>query len=291
MRILLTGAGGQLGQDLVAAFQHQNEARQTGKRSDILALSREQLDVSSRDRVYSVCHDYEPDVIIHPAAWTKVDECESNPEKAYAINACGTKYFSDMAKTLGAYMLYVSTDYVFDGRKPSPYVEWDTPNPLSVYGKSKLAGEQAMASVPFHAIIRTSWVAGYGGANMVKTVMKLLAERESLQFVEDQIGSPTFTADLADKILEITSARLTGTFHVTNSGVTSWYEFASEIATLLGYGKEKVLPVKTADLFPPRPAPRPENSVLDNMALRIEGLRLLPDWRESLAGLVHRLRD
>ncbi len=291
MRILLTGASGQLGQDIVTAFERRRDEFQPGKKPDFLALSRDQLDVSSRDQVFGVCYGYEPDVIIHPAAWTKVDECETNPDKAYAVNACGTNYLADAAKTLNAYMLYVSTDYVFDGYKSSPYIEWDTPNPLSVYGRSKLAGEHAAASVPFHAIVRTSWVAGHGGANMVKTVMKLLEERDNLQFVEDQIGSPTLTPDLADKILEIVAARLTGIFHVTNSGSTSWYGFAAEIASLLGYGEGKILPIKTADLFPPRPAPRPANSVLDNMALRTAGLGLLPDWRDSLSALVNRLKD
>ncbi|MCL5047467.1 MAG: dTDP-4-dehydrorhamnose reductase [Firmicutes bacterium] len=291
MRILVTGAGGQLGKDIVLALEKHNSVLKENLKIDFLGLDRGQLDVSVRDQVFKVCYGYEPDVIIHAAAWTKVDECESDLDKSYSINALGTRYLADAAKYLGAYFLYVSTDYVFDGTKDSPYLEWDRPNPLSVYGKSKLAGEEAVFGIPFHCVVRTSWVCGYGGANMVKTVLRLLAERDELQFVDDQIGSPTFTEDLADKIIELALGRFTGIFHVTNSGVTSWYGLAREIAALAGYDESKVLPIKTAELYPPRPAPRPANSVLDNMGLRLSDLALLPDWHLSLDKLLRQLKS
>ncbi len=290
MRILLTGAGGQLGKDIVLALKEHNESLKEHLKIDFLAMDHNGLDVSIRDQVFKVCYGYEPDIIIHAAAWTKVDECESNLEKAYCTNTMGTRYLADAAKYLNAYLLYVSTDYVFDGYKKDPYVEWDAPNPLSVYGKSKLAGEQAVYGVPFHSVVRTSWVCGYGGANMVKTLLRLLAERETLQFVDDQIGSPTFTEDLAQKIIEIAIGRHCGIFHVTNSGMTSWYGFAKETAALLGYDPSKIVPIKTSEMSPPRPAPRPANSVLDNMALRLSGLGLLPAWQTSLAKLLDRLK-
>jgi dTDP-4-dehydrorhamnose reductase len=194
----------------------------------------------------------------------------------------------DAASYVGAHVVHVSTDYVFDGTKLDPYVEWDRPNPRSAYGRSKWGGEQEVAAYPGHAIVRTAWVCGEHGGNMVKTVLKL-AERPELAFVDDQRGSPTFTADLAVAIRRLAVERRPGLFHVTNQGEVSWYEFVQAVLESAGHDPRKVRPIKTEELDPPRPAPRPANSVLDNAALRLSGLPLLPHYRESLDRLVKRL--
>jgi dTDP-4-dehydrorhamnose reductase len=219
---------------------------------------------------------------------TNVDGCETDTDRAWAVNALGTRHVADAARRAGAYLCYVSTDYVFDGRKPEPYVEWDTPNPQSVYGRSKLGGERELA--PDASIVRTAWVCGAHGNNMVKTVLRLAADRDrALSFVDDQRGSPTFTADLASAIRRIVAARLPGTFHVTNQGMCTWYEFVRAILGAAGEDPARVRPITTAELDPPRPAPRPANSVLDNAALRLSGLPLLAPYQESLERLVKEL--
>jgi len=182
---------------------------------------------------------------------------------------------------------YVSTDYVFDGTKSSPYVEWDTTAPSSVYGASKLAGELELGAES--SIIRTSWVCGYHGGNMVKTILRIAAENDRLSFVDDQHGHPTFADDLAVMIKRIVVDRRTGTFHVTNQGAVSWFDFAQEVLIASGADPARVQPVATADLQPPRPAPRPANSVLENAALRLSGIELLDDFRIPLQRLVNRI--
>ncbi len=184
----------------------------------------------------------------------------------------------------------VSTDYVFDGTKAEPYHEWDRPNPQSVYGRSKWAGEHAVAvHAPGSCVVRTAWVCGAHGPNMVKTVLGLL-DRPELAFVDDQRGCPTFTADLAPAIRRLAVARVPGVFHVTNQGATTWYGFVRAVLEAAGEDPAKVRPITTAELDPPRPAPRPANSVLDNAALRMGGFPLLPNYRDSLARLVQELQ-
>ena len=280
MRILITGAAGQLGRDLVTEFDRPHH--------EVIACDRTTLDLSSRDSVLQAITTTEPDAIIHAGAWTAVDACESDPDRAFQVNSLGTRHVADGARIVGARVLYVSTDYVFDGMLDGRgYHEWDAPNPQSVYGHSKLAGEQELD--PGSTIVRCSWVCGYHGNNMVKTVLKLAAERDSLAFVDDQHGCPTFTADLAGTIYRLVVGKLPGTFHATNQGATTWFEFVREIVRLAGRDPEMVQPIKTADLQPPRPAKRPANSVLDNAALRLQGLPLLPPWQESLDKLVKEL--
>jgi dTDP-4-dehydrorhamnose reductase len=176
---------------------------------------------------------------------------------------------------------------VFDGTKTTPYVEWDTPCPRSVYGASKLGGEREVD--PGSTIVRTSWVCGYHGGNMVKTILRLAAEHPTLSFVDDQRGHPTFADDLAAAIKRLVVERRPGVFHVTNQGAVSWYEFARDVLSAAGHDPDRVKPVATSDLDPPRPAPRPANSVLDNAAMRLTGLPLLPDYHDSLQRLVTRL--
>lgn len=275
MRVLVTGAGGQLGVDLLRAFDGH----------EVTGLTRQQLDVGDRDAVMQAVTTLTPQAIVHSGAWTAVDACESDPDRAFRVNALGTRHVVEAARLVGAQVFYISTDYVFDGTASAPYVEWDRPNPLSVYGRSKLGGEQEVD--PGSSIVRTSWVCGAHGANMVKTILRLAGEHDRLSFVDDQHGCPTFTEDLASMIRRLVVARLPGTFHVTNQGATTWFEFARAVMAAAGHDAARVEPTTTADF--PRPAPRPANSVLDNAALRLQGVPLLADWHEPLERLVKEL--
>jgi dTDP-4-dehydrorhamnose reductase len=280
MRVLITGAGGQVGRELVESFGADGH-------HEVLAFDHSTLDVADRDAVLAAVTSTRPDAIVHPAAWTAVDACESDPDRAFVVNTLGTRHVADAARRVSAPVHYVSTDYVFDGSKLDPYVEWDDPSPASVYGRSKLAGERELDGGS--TIVRTSWVCGFHGGNMVKTILRVADEREILSFVDDQRGHPTFADDLATMIKRLVTDRRPGVYHVTNQGPVSWYEFARAVMEAAGHDPERVKPVSTADLQPPRPAPRPANSVLDNAALRLSGLELLPDFREPLGRLVHRL--
>ncbi len=280
MKFLITGANGQLGHELVRA------AIASGH--EVTATSHETLDITVESEVKSAIRTAQPDVVIHAAAWTAVDACESDPDKAMLVNGTATKYVADAAHAMGAHMVYISTDYVFDGNKNSPYVEDDTPNPQSVYGASKLAGERALG--PTDAIVRIAWVCGFYGANMVKTILKL-AEQPQLKFVDDQRGNPTFADDAAAMIVRLAAEKRSGIWHVTNQGDVSWYEFAREVVMAAGFDANKVAPIKTHELQPPRPAKRPFNSVLNNGSLKDAEIELLPDFRVPLARLVRQLRN
>jgi dTDP-4-dehydrorhamnose reductase len=254
----------------------------------VLATDIGNMRVDDRDAVLSVFHEFRPDLVLHGGALTAVDACETEVELAYAVNAVGTRNVAEAAAAVRAHLLYVSTDYVFDGTSSRPYREWDRPNPMSVYGASKLAGEQECP--PGSTIVRTSWVCGAHGANMVKTALRLAQNEGPLQFVADQHGSPTFTADLAPAIVTLGTDGRPGTFHVTNSGTTTWWDFVRAVLEAAGDDPERVQPITSADLDPARyPAPRPANSVLDNMALRLSGLPPLPDWKDGLERLVNAL--
>jgi dTDP-4-dehydrorhamnose reductase len=280
VRILVTGARGQVGHEVVAALD-------AADHHEVVAADHAALDVSDRDAVLGAITTLRPEAVIHPAAWTAVDACESEPDRAFAVNALGTRHVVDGASRVGARVLYVSTDYVFDGTKADPYLEWDDPAPASVYGRSKLGGERELRSED--TIVRTSWVCGAAGANMVKTILRLMGDHPTLSFVDDQRGHPTFADDLAGMIVRLAVERRPGLFHVTNQGAVSWYGLAREVLRVAGADPERVRPVATADLDPPRPAPRPANSVLDNAALRLSGVPLLPDFREPLERLVRGL--
>jgi dTDP-4-dehydrorhamnose reductase len=249
-----------------------------------------QLDVTDRDAVIGAIDQIQPDVIVHAAAWTAVDACQADPDRAYQVNALGTRHVAEGAGLARAHLLFVSTDYVFDGTAPEPYREWDRPNPLSVYGRSKLGGEaEVRAALPGATVVRTSWVCGAHGSNMVKTVLRLAAASPELAFVDDQHGSPTFTEDLAAMIVRLATARRPGLFHVTNQGATTWYRFARDVLAAAGLDPGRVRPIATADLQPPRPAPRPANSVLDNAALRLQGIPLLREYQAPLEQVVNQL--
>ena len=279
MKILITGANGQLGHELVRA------AIASGHK--VTATSHETLDITKKSDVDAAIKAAQPDVVIHAAAWTAVDACESDPEKALLVNGTATKHVVDAAHAVGAHVVYISTDYVFDGSKTSAYDEGDATNPQSVYGSSKLAGERALRATD--AIVRISWVCGFYGGNMVKTILRL-AEQPQLKFVDDQIGNPTFADDAAEMIVRIATEKRSGTWHVTNQGEVSWYEFAREVLIAGGFDADKVVPIKTHELQPPRPATRPFNSVLNNGSLKRAGIELLPDFRVPLARLVSQIQ-
>jgi dTDP-4-dehydrorhamnose reductase len=280
MKILITGANGQLGHELVRAS--------IASGNEVVATSHETLDITDKLAVDAAITAARPDVVIHAAAWTAVDACESDSDKAMLVNGTATKYIADAAHAGGAHVVYISTDYVFDGSKTSAYEESDTPNPQSVYGASKLAGEQALGVTD--AIVRIAWVCGFYGSNMVKTILRL-AEQPQLKFVDDQIGNPTFADDAAAMIVRIAIEKRSGTWHVTNQGDVSWYEFAREVLIAGGFDPNKVAPIKTHELQPPRPAKRPFNSVLNNTSLRNAGIALLPDFRIPLKRLVSQLQQ
>jgi dTDP-4-dehydrorhamnose reductase len=281
VRVVVTGAGGQVGYEILRAFAD----------DDVIAADHATLDVTNREAVLACVTTHRPDAIVHAAAWTAVDACEADPDRAFAVNALGTRHVAEGARRVGAHLCYLSTDYVFDGTKADPYNEWDAPNPRSIYGRSKLAGEHETARNPATTIVRLSWVCGLHGANMVKTILRLAGQHERLAFVDDQRGHPTFAADAARVIRRLVAGRQPGLFHVTNQGSVSWYEFARAVLDSAGLDPERVRPISTAELDPPRPAPRPANSVLDNLALRLCGIGLLPHYRASLDQLVAALVD
>jgi dTDP-4-dehydrorhamnose reductase len=255
-----------------------------------VAAGHAELDVADRDAVLAAVTSIRPGLVVHAAAWTAVDACEAEPDRAWQVNALACRHLAEAAAATGAHLVAVSTDYVFDGTSPRPYTEWDQPNPLSVYGRSKLAGErEVLAVLPGAAVVRTSWMYGPHGTNMVKTVLRLAAGNGPLRFVDDQRGCPTFTGDLAGMILRLGVGRRPGIFHVTNQGPTTWYQFARDVLTAAGLDPARVEPITTSEVLPARPAARPANSVLDNAALRLSGIPLLPDHHEPLERTVSAL--
>jgi len=282
VKVLITGANGQVGSELVSRFA-------VNGNHDVIATTRENLDLGDRDSVMSAITTLHPDAVVHAGAYTAVDACESEQDTAYRINALGTRHVADAARRVGAPVCYLSTDYVFDGTLDRPYNEWDAPNPASVYGRSKLGGEMELNDGD--TIVRTSWIFGRHGANMVKTVLRLLGSHPQLSFVDDQHGKPTCAEDLAAAVYALVTSRLTGTYHVTNEGATTWFGFVRDVVAAAGEDPERVRPISTDELVPPRPAPRPENSVLDNAAWRLTGLPPLAHYREPLERVVKELRD
>ncbi|MCU1498941.1 MAG: dTDP-4-dehydrorhamnose reductase [Acidimicrobiales bacterium] len=278
-RILVTGSTGLLGRELVLLARAQHH--------EVTGLGRhepEPCDLTDAAAVARSVHAFGPDLILHAGAWTSVEGCEADPARAHQVNGDGTANVVAAADEVGAHVVYVSTDYVFDGTKAGPYVEDDPPAPLSAYGASKLAGE--LAAGPGHTVARTSWISGRHGANMVRTILRAARTSAELRFVDDQVGHPTFTADLAPALLALGQDRAGGVWHVTNAGAVSWYGFARAVMDAAGLDPERVVPIATADLHPPHRARRPANSVLDNAALRAAGRDPLPDFRRPLADLV-----
>jgi len=277
----VTGAAGQLGRDVVSVLSRHETV-------EVTAADHAALAVEDRAAVDCLIETVRPGVVIHAAAITNVDLCETDPGRANAVNAIGTRNVAEAAERVGAHLVYVSTDYVFDGRGSRPYRESDHANPISVYGATKLAGERAC---PVGAtIVRTSWVCGAHGANFVRTVLDLAGRPGELRFVDDQRGSPTFAADLAPALVALAMDRRPGCFHVTNHGDATRFELARETIAIAGGDPERVLPISTGELDPPRPAARPAYSVLDNSVFEGAGYPPMPAWRDGLARLVAQLR-
>jgi dTDP-4-dehydrorhamnose reductase len=296
VRILITGADGQLGRDLRDCLAGRvpdgglrcallgPEGPRAGVTHEVLATDIDTMRIDDRDAVLTTFTAFQPELVLHGGAFTAVDRCETEVDAAYAVNATGTRHVAEAAAMVGAHVVYVSTDYVFDGTGDRPYREWDAPCPTSVYGLSKLAGERECR--PGSTIVRTSWLCGAHGNNIVGTALRLAGGEGPLRFVNDQHGSPTFTADLAPAVVTLGLDRRPGTFHVTNGGATTWWGFVRAVLAEAGADPERVLPIGTGELDPPLLAPRPSYSVLDNMALRLSGLPALPQWQDGLARLV-----
>ena len=295
-KILLTGVNGQVGHALQKKLSNHQ----------VFALNREQLDFSDKDAIRRVVRAIQPDLIINPAAYTAVDKAESEPDLAYAINAIAPQVLAEEAAELNAAMIHFSTDYVYDGSKIENYVETDAVNPLSVYGKSKLAGELAINAVGLpHLILRTSWVYGAYGKNFLKTIIRLASERESLRIVADQFGAPTSSESITDAVIELLNTwqpldtNQTGIYHFTNQGKTSWHGFSSEIVSeynrlaankslqMLKANVENIEPITTADY--PTPAARPANSTLSNQKLKQVFNVSLPSWQQGLQQVMQSL--
>jgi dTDP-4-dehydrorhamnose reductase len=281
MRIVIVGARGMLGTDLMQAFSD---------RGELTGLDIDELDITDEARCRARIAAINPNVIINAAAMTRVDDCESRAEEAFRVNALGAGNLAVAASDSGARLVQYSTDYVFDGRKPGPYVEEDPPSPLGVYGRSKLQGEDIVrARCREHLIIRTAWLFGRHGPNFIRTILAAARSGRQLRVVNDQRGSPTYAADLADQSVRLVETGGRGTYHVTNSGSCTWYELARFALDCAGMGIVSVEPATTAEY--PRPAPRPANSVLSNARLLREGFPVLRHWTEAVRDYVCQTAD
>lgn len=279
MKVLVTGANGQLGRDLVEILNVTHE---------VFGFGSKELDVRNIEQCRQIFFQVKPDVIIHAAAYTAVDMAETDEDNAFAVNSFGSRNVAMAAEEIGAKLCYVSTDYVFDGTSAKPYKEYDNTNPQSIYGKSKLAGELLVQSLSKrYFIVRTSWVYGKHGNNFVKTMLKLGKEKPNLKVVEDQMGSPTYTVDLCHIILELISSEKYGIYHASNTGSCSWYEFAKAIFDESGYTTE-VEPCSTEEF--PRPAPRPRHSVMDHQSIRANSFTDLRPWQEALSEFIESIK-
>jgi dTDP-4-dehydrorhamnose reductase len=273
MRVLVTGAGGQVGSDVVAALSGHA----------VTALDRAALDVSDYHACMQTVAISGAEVVIHTAAYTDVDGAEADPERAWAANVVGSQNVALASRHAGAYLIAISSDYVFDGAASQPYDEHAPVSPLGVYGRSKAAGERAAmdANPGATAVVRSSWVYGTTGKNFVKTMLRLASsDRVAVDVVDDQTGSPTWSADLARALVALASQRRAGIYHVANAGATTWHGFAREIFALAGYDPERVRPTTTAALA--RPAPRPAYSVLSDRMWRLGGFSPLQPWQSAL---------
>lgn len=282
MNILLLGQHGQLSRELQQSL---------GQQAELSVFGRAQLDLSQPEQLRRQLQTLQPDLIINAAAYTAVDRAESEPELAFAINAEAPGILAERAAELGVPLIHYSTDYVFDGSKPTPYTEQDAPNPLNVYGRSKLAGEQAIQAIGgAHLILRTSWVYSLHGSNFLLSMQRLLQERDNLNVVADQIGAPTWAGSIAQatgQLIEHWRAGRPGPwgiYHLTGLGETSWFGFASAIAEQLrGQGKHACEPTPIPSSGYPTPAQRPLNSRLDCSRLQREWAIQLPTWQQALA--------
>ena len=284
MKILVTGANGQLGKETVLALQAAGE--------DVVGIGREELDFSEPAKVAAGISQYQADWVINCAAYTKVDKAEEERELAFCINRDSAREVAKGVASYGGRLLHVSTDYVFNGEQSHPYTEEDTPSPLSVYGQSKWEGEKAVQDIlPEAIVLRTAWVYGAHGHNFVKTILRLAADRDELRVVDDQIGTPSWTADISKAILVLIKKDAKGVFHFTNEGVCSWYDFAVEIVKL---AKELGFPIRVQHVMPiptqefPTAATRAAYTVLSKKKIRTVLNNPIPHWIYSLASMLRR---
>lgn len=281
-RILVVGAKGMLGRDLMRVLLASPE-------EEVIGWDLEELDIQKKEDTLPKIEKLQPHLLIHLAAYTDVDACESDQEKAFSVNAEGTKHLALAALKCGAKMVYLSTDYVFDGNKKEPYLETDTPHPLNVYGHSKWRGEQYVQELmKDFLIIRTQWLYGQYGKNFVNSILQQAQQKRILSIVNDQIGSPTFTVDLAEAIHRLIQYDVCGIFHVANSDLCTWYTFGQAILKLSGMNQVKVIPISSKEFG--RPAVRPSYSVLNCQKFRkVTGWALRP-WSEALKEYLSTLR-
>ena len=269
MRIAITGSKGMLGFALNQVFTD----------TETIGLTRGDFDITDLDKTSKSIEEIRPDYLIHAAAHTDVDDCELNPEKALLVNGIGTRNVVMACEKINCPVIYVSTDYVFDGSKKAPYEECDKTHPINKYGLSKLIGERFVTSLTNrYYIVRTSWLYGKNGKNFVDSIIGLLPKKKKIDVVNDQVGSPTYNYDFAQKLREIIG-RGYGIYHVTNTSQCSWYELAVEIARIKGV-KAEINPITSKEFK--RPARRPTSSMLGNAMLRLEGIKELRQWKNAL---------
>jgi dTDP-4-dehydrorhamnose reductase len=276
VKILITGAHGQLGKEL---------KKKLSPIHTVFCLGKKELDITKGKEVHKMIAGIKPEIIIHAAAFTAVDLCENERKTAFEVNGLGAGNVADAASETGARMFYISSDYVFDGTKDSPYLEEDEPNPQSIYGMSKWLGEQLVAKSKNTTIIRTSWLYGHDGKNFVKTMLQLGRKRKEIKVVNDQIGSPTYVNDLAEIIILLFDKR-NAIYHISNSGSCSWYEFAKAIFEEAGLNQDCLLPTTTAEYG--ALAPRPAYSALKNKAIIEGNLNPPRNWRKALREFIQK---
>jgi len=275
MKLLVIGSGGQLGYDFV------KEAKLKGHL--VSSVDFPDIDIADKASVERCVNDAKPDVIVNCAAFTAVDLCEQEQENAFSINADACFNLASCARDTGALLVHFSTDYVFDGRASAPYTEQDNTNPQTIYGKSKLRGEELIAKIcPKHLIFRIAWLYGVHGNNFVKSIRRFaqsaVNENKPLKVVDDQFGTPTWTVSVCRQVLYVIDKNEYGVFHCTSEGQCSWFDFAKEIVQALSIGAD-VTPCTTEEF--PRPAPRPHFSVLENARFKAMGINIMPDWKEA----------
>lgn len=277
-KIMVTGVNGQLGHDVVRELRSRHY-------TNVIAIDINDLDITNEMGVKNFVFKHKPDIIMHNAAWTAVDKAEEFPDKVYSVNALGVKYLTEATKEIDAKFMYISTDYVFDGKGEMPFEVNSQKKGLSIYGKTKSQGEDfVIFNLKKYWIIRISWVFGENGNNFIKTMLKLAKNgKTELNIVSDQIGSPTYTSDLAKLMCDMIETNKYGIYHATNEGFCSWYEFAKYIFDVAGYSNIKVNPVTTEEYkrLNPNQADRPLNSRLSKKSLIDNGFELLPSWQDA----------
>ncbi len=272
MKIVISGGNGQLGKELTEYLKEKN--------FDVFSFGSNEMDITQLENIYKILKEIKPEVIINCAAYTKVDDCEKNIKKAFLVNSIGAKNIAIVSNKINAKLFHISTDYIFDGIKNIPYTEYDDPNPLSIYGKSKLFGEIYIKEhTPFFFILRVAGVYGKYGNNFVKTIIKLGKNQKKVKVVNDQITTPTWTLDITKQIIKLINTEQFGIYNASCEGECSWYEFTKYIYKLLDI-KTELVPCSTEEF--PRPAKRPPYSVLENFNLKLIGYNIMPHWKKSI---------